>query len=113
MKRPATGPLAAKNRRAEKRCPAALVSCQVLHPAQSWVEAEVVNLTARGMCLLLTSTVVAGDVLLVRLSNRQHLCLHEVALRLTHSRGRPGVCCLAGGEFAIELPAEVFRSLLA
>jgi hypothetical protein len=112
LKRAAGGPLARTNRRAEKRCRVPLVFCQVLPPALSAGEAAVVDLSARGARLRLEGRVVRGDLLLLRLSNREQLCTHDVTLRVTGSGGA-GSLCLTRGVFVNELPLEVFRSLLA
>jgi hypothetical protein len=110
--RPPASRLARKDRRAEKRCLAPQVLCQVLPSALPVGEAVVVNLSTRGAYLRLEGRVATGDMLLLRLSNREHLCIHEVTLQVTHTGGAAGHF-LAGGQFVNELPPHVFRSLLA
>ena len=112
VKRPNSGPLGGENRRSVKRYLVPLVFCQVLAPILTDDMIEVVDLSSSGICLSLMAPLELGDVLHLRLSNRQHLCIHEVTLRVTHRRGGGRGLCLAGGEFVEELPPEVLRALL-
>jgi hypothetical protein len=47
----------------------------------------------------------------LHLTNQNHLCLHQVTLRVTHSRAEGP--CIAGGLFLEALPTHVLHALLS
>jgi hypothetical protein len=98
------------DRRRRKRYFAIAAYCEVLPPHTGTV--PVVDLSAFGACLSIHGTVAVGTVLHLRLSNREQLLRHEVALRITHIRGVPGRSCIAGGTFEKPLPPDVLHALM-
>ena len=101
----------ARERRAGKRYLAPLVWCDVLQP-QVLLDAAVVNLSAQGACIAVPISLPPPTVLHLRLSNREQLCAHVVALRVTHCRGRMGSLYPVGGPFEQPLPIDVLSALL-
>jgi hypothetical protein len=86
--------------------------CQVLAPAPLAGTCPLVKLSPRGACLALRRGVEVGGVIRLRLSNREQLISHEVALRVTHARQDAEGKWLAGGPFQVTLPCRVVEALL-
>jgi hypothetical protein len=86
--------------------------CLVLAPAPLRGDCPLVNLSPLGACLGLPGRAVVGSVILLRLSNREQLLSHEVALRVTHARQCAGGICQAGGPFLKPLPWRVVQALM-
>ena len=61
--------------------------------------------------MIVANRVEAGDVLHLRLCNRAHLCVHDVALRVIHWRGGAGGPWLVGGMLLDPLPPGVLHAL--
>jgi hypothetical protein len=99
-------------RRARKRYLAPPLFCRVLAPNLPNGVVAILDVSAGGIGLALPDRVEPGTILRLRLSNRDHLCVHDVELRVVHCWGPPGVPSLAGGPFVHALPHDVLCALL-
>jgi hypothetical protein len=100
------------DRRLSKRYLSIAAFCQVVSPEPLRGDAFLVDLSALGACLNLRGSVEVGTLVRLRLSNREQLLGHEVALRVAHACRFAGTGCRAGGPFEKPLPPSVLEALM-
>ncbi len=98
-------------RRAGKRYQDAPVICSVLTPAGA-EGVGLVNLSARGACLVLRGPAEAGALLRLHLSNLQYLHAQTVTLRVANCKAGANGLWIVGGPFVEPLSPQALGALL-
>jgi hypothetical protein len=101
----------AQDRRETRRHNRPLLICFVYTPAGG-EEAQLMNLSAQGACLVLDDSAQPGTLLRLHLSNPEQLCSRVVTLRVSHCTCQAGGHWMVGGPFVEPLLLETLYALI-